>query len=282
MTDRDLSDWIGRTHRARDTLTAVQGARLAALLDRPAPPGPGTPVPGPWSWVLFAPALRRSESGRDGHPAASVLNPPTGKDRRMWARSEVTVDQPLTVGEPAERVTTLRAIDWKDGRSGRLCFVRLEHEITGERGARLRDLQTIVYRDNDPGAPPPQPPAPGIAPGGAVLAVAPDEVMLFQYSAVSGNPHRIHYDQPYATRVEGYPGLVVHGPLIGTFLTEWLDRHAGGRLPAQVTVTARHPVFLPGGFEVRGHVADDDRFRTEAVDGDGALCMTAEGRLAPA
>jgi len=200
----------------------------------------------------------------------------------MGARSEVPGGQPRTVGEPAGRQTTLRAIDWKDGRSGRLCFVRLEHEITGERGARLRDLQTIVYRDNDPGAPPPQPPAPGIAPGGAVLAVAPDEVMLFQYSAVSGNPHRIHYDQPYATRVEGYPGLVVHGPLIGTFLTEWLDRHAGGRLPAQVTVTARHPVFLPGGFEVRGHVADDDRFRTEAVDGDGALCMTAEGRLAPA
>lgn len=282
MTDADLSDWIGRTHRARDTLTDVQAARLAALLDRPAPPGPGAPVPGTWSWVLFAPALRRSESGPDGHPAASVLNPPTGKDRRMWARSEVTVEQPLTVGETAERVTTLRAIDWKEGRSGQLCFVRLEHEITGARGARLRDLQTIVYRDNDPAAPPPQPPEPEIAPGGAVLPVAPDEVMLFQYSAVSGNPHRIHYDQPYATRVEGYPGLVVHGPLIGTFLTEWLDRHSGGRQPAQVTVTARHPVFLPGGFEVRGRVAGDGRFRTEAVDARGGLCMTAEGRLAPA
>ncbi|MWD26542.1 acyl-CoA dehydrogenase [Aquicoccus sp. SCR17] len=278
MQDADLSAWIGRRLTTTDHLTEERAAFLTALLDRDAPPSAGEAVMPSWSFMLFAPPVRRRDAGRDGHPSDSVLNLPAGADRRMWAKSQIRVTEPIRVGERLTRETTVADITRKDGRSGALLFVTLDHEITGDRGARLEDRQTILYRDAVPPPKPPEAPEdPGFAPDWS-HEVAPDELMLFNYSAVSRNPHRIHYDQPYATGVEGYPGLVIHGPLIGTWLLEWLERECPGRAVAGVTVTARRPLFLPEGFTVRGRV-EGDAFRVAAQDRHGAINMTAEGRF---
>ncbi len=281
MKDTDLTSWIGREMRTEDHLTEERAEFLTALLDRDAPPAEGTPVMPSWSFVLFAPPVRRRDSGRDGHPGGNVLNLPVGADRRMWAKSEMRVERPMRVGERMRRVTRVADIARKEGRSGTLLFVTLDHEISGmePEGARMTDRQTIVYRD---AVPPPRPPAapedPGFSPDWRHW-VEPDALMLFCYSSVSRNPHRIHYDHPYATGVEGYPGLVTHGPLTGTWLMEWLEREVQGRQVTEVTVTARSPLFLPERFEVLGKV-EGDTFRVVARGEAGAIKMVAEGRYA--
>ena len=258
-------------------MTPLRAARLFALLDRDGAPEEGAAL-SPFSlWAMFVPPIRHDETGRDGHMAGTVLNLPTGMDRRMWAKSELAVEKPLLVGEAARRVTTVAGIDWKEGRSGRLCFVRLEHRIEGEAGARLAEDQTIVYRGAALPPPPPTEPEPlGFEPDWR-RPVAPDPVLLFQYSAVTSNTHRIHYDHPYATGVEGYPGLVVHGPLIATTLIDALERETGSRPVARCTVMARRPIFLPETYAVTGLSLPDGSFKLAAVNGDGAICMTIEG-----
>ena len=213
-----LTDWIGRTETATETLRPFPADALAATLDRDESYPEGAALPDLWHWLYFLPLHKLSESGRDGHAARGGFLPPVPLPRRMWAGSRFRFHAPLRVGVQALRRSTILKVEEKQGRSGPLCFVTVGHELIDGDTLCIAEEHDIVYREDPaPGAPAP---APQPAPEGSAFhrVISPDPVLLFRYSALTFNGHRIHYDQPYATGVEGYPGLVVHGPLLATLL----------------------------------------------------------------
>ncbi|MDZ7589413.1 MAG: MaoC family dehydratase N-terminal domain-containing protein [Rubrivivax sp.] len=225
----DLRAWIGRSETLHDTVGPTPVAALAATLDHPvAPVPPGTPLPPLWHWLFFLPLHRASELGHDGHARRGGFLPPVPLPRRMWAGSQFEFRSPVRVGDSVERLSTIEDVTSKTGRSGALVFVKVRHELrcNGAVEPALLEWHDIVYREaQQPGAavPPPQP-----APRGAdwEREIVPDDVLLFRYSALTFNGHRIHYDRHYVTAIEGYPGLVVHGPLVATLLLDLLHRQA--------------------------------------------------------
>jgi 3-methylfumaryl-CoA hydratase len=226
---QDLTAWIGRSETVHDTLGATPALALAATLDHPATPvTPGTPLPPLWHWLYFLPLHRQSEIGADGHAKRGGFLPPVPLPRRMWAGSQFEFRAPLRVGDAVARTSTIADVSHKDGRTGPLVFVKVRHELHANGAAEpaLVEFHDIVYRQaRQPGdAEPPPVPAPTAAAWQRRLV--PDDVLLFRYSALTFNGHRIHYDRRYVTEVEGYPGLIVHGPLIATLLLELLRRQA--------------------------------------------------------
>ncbi len=268
-----LQGWIGKTETARDWIAPARCQAMQATLDRMDPPlRDGDTLPPLWHWLFFWTIAPRSGLGRDGHPALGGFLPPLGTARRMWAGSRVSFLRPLKIGEYAERVSTIAAVTPKVGRSGRLVFVTVRHEIAGPAGPAIVDEHDIVYRAEvgaDAGGRPGEP-----APGGATHAeeLEADPTMLFRYSALTFNGHRIHYDRDYATGVEGYSGLVVHGPLLATLMVDLAARSWPGRGVSS--------------FEFRGHrpIIDGDPFTVCAAPRNGgsvALWVAdAEGMLA--
>src|SRR5664279_4565095 len=222
----DLRAWIGRSEERADTVTAAPLAALAATLDRDDPvPGPGTAVPPLGHLLYFLPVARQSELGPDGHPRRGGFLPPVALPRRMWAGGRLRFEQPLRVGDEATRRSTIADVASKSARSGPLVFVTVRHAISNGAGLAIEEEHDIVYRDLPaPGAVSQPPTAP--SDDSFSRRIVPDDVLLFRYSALTFNGHRIHYDRRYATEVEGYPGLVVHGPLIATLLMDLLRREA--------------------------------------------------------
>ena len=224
----DLKAWIGRSETVRDQIGATPVNALNATLDHPAMPvEAGEPLPPLWHWLSFLPLHRQSEIGPDGHAKRGGFLPPVPLPRRMWAGSQFEFHEPLRVGGAITRVSTIHDVTEKSGRTGPLVFVKVRHEIRrdGAAGIAVTEFHDIVYREAPrPGdaAPPPKP-----APAGCLWERrwVPDDVLLFRYSALTSNGHRIHYDRRYVTEVEGYPGLVVHGPLIATLLVDLLRRN---------------------------------------------------------
>lgn len=273
--------WIGRSEQHVDVVTAAPIAALAATLDRDdPPPKDGDPVPPLWHWLYFLPHYRESEVGADGHAKRGGFLPPIPLPRRMWAGGRLTFIAPLHVGERIERESRIVDVTRKEGRSGPLAFVVVRHTIHGAGGVAVIEEHDIVYRsDATAGDTSPAPPR---APVDAAWSreIDPDPVLLFRYSALTFNSHRIHYDRRYVTQVEGYPGLVVHGPLIATLLTDLL-RHA---LPharvAAFSFRAVSPLFDIAPFFVRGRRVDDPTIRLWACDVHGALAMDATATLA--
>ena len=202
--------------------------------------------------------------------------------RRMWAGSRLLFHTPLRVGERATRSSEITDVQLREGKSGALVFVKLRHVVTSAAGAAaVTEEQDIVYRDDPrPGAAEaPAKPAPADA--AWRREVRPDPVLLFRYSALTFNGHRIHYDHPYATGVEGYPGLVVHGPLIATLLIDHLHRHLPAATLTGFEFRAVRPLFDAAAFELCGQPAPDRRsVRLWARDAQGALCMDASATLA--
>ena len=202
---------------------------LAATLDHEgAEVATGTPLPPLWHWLYFLPIHRHSEIGPDGHAKRGGFLPPVPLPRRMWAGSQFEFHTPIRVGDNVARTSTIEGVNSKDGRSGQLVFVKVRHELrcNGASAPALVELHDIVYREAQRAgdvAPPPQRADTGAA---WQREVVPDDVLLFRYSALTFNGHRIHYDRKYVTEVEGYPGLIVHGPLIATLLMDLLRRHA--------------------------------------------------------
>ena len=220
-----LQEWVGRTETRSDQVTAAPMAALSATLDRDdALPKPGDALPPLWHWLYFLPVHQQSELGPDGHAKLGGFLPPVPLPRRMWAGTRVEFHHPLRVGDSITRESRIVNVEHKQGRTGSLVFVLVRHEIRNAAGVALTDEHDIVYRDSprpgDP-APPPAPAAP--ADPTWERTVHPDDVLLFRYSALTFNGHRIHYDRRYVTEVEGYPGLVVHGPLQAT-LFSFLNR----------------------------------------------------------
>ena len=278
MADLDLDAlraWIGRRETRADLVTAAPLAALAATLDRDDAPASAA-VPPLHHWLCFLPVAPMHQLGDDGHPARGGFLPPVPLPRRMWAASAIQFHGPLHVGATITRTTEIVDVQAKDGRSGPLVFVTLCHELAVGAAPAITERQEIVYRgDAAAGA---ASPAPRPAPGDAAWQreVRPDPVLLFRYSALTFNGHRIHYDRPYATGVEGYPGLVVHGPLLATLLADLVRRKLPEATLAHFEFRAVRPVFEGAPFHLCGAPAPDGRSaRLWVRDAEGALCMEA-------
>jgi 3-methylfumaryl-CoA hydratase len=290
-----LRTWVGRTESVEDIVAPSKVAALAATLDRDdAPPMAGDPLPPPWHWTLCVPAARQSAIGPDGHPARGGFLPPVPLPRRMWAGGRLTFPQALRVGERVERRSCVMSVEHKSGRSGDLVFVTVRHEFHGAAGLCVTEEHDIVYRDL-PGAHSSAPSAGDTVPGSArdttfaaapaestwQRRIVPDDVLLFRYSALTFNGHRIHYDRRYVTEVEGYPGLIVHGPLIATLLVDLLRRNMPGAAIAAFSFRALKPVFDIDAFYVCGRPQDDGMtVKLWARDGAGHLTMDMQATLA--
>ena len=280
----DLKQWIGRSETLEDVATAAPCAALSATLDRdPARPEQGAELPPLWHWLYFLPMPRQSEIGADGHARRGGFLPPVPLPRRMWAGSQLRFHSTLRIGDSLRRVSTIENVSEKSGRSGALVFVRVRHEIhaNGAGSPALSEHHDIVYRDAaKPGDPVP---APVAAPPGATWEKqwVPDDVLLFRYSALTFNGHRIHYDRRYATEGEGYPGLVVHGPLIATLLVDLLHRERPGAELATFSFKAVRPSFDLHPFKLSGAPQADGRtIRLWARDHEGWLAMDATATVA--
>lgn len=275
----NLKQWIGKSESVSDVITATPYAALSAMLDRPAErPPSGTVLPALWHWLYFLPLYRQSEVGPDGHAKRGTFLPPVPLPRRMWAGSQFEFHQPLRVGDNVIRTSTIADVTEKTGRSGALVFVKVRHEIrsNGASGIALTEYHDIVYRDAvkpDDVAPPPK-----AAPATAQWErkIVPDDVLLFRYSALTFNGHRIHYDRRYVTQVEGYPGLVVHGPMIATLLLDLLRAGMPDAVVASYEFRAVRPVFDINHFFVCGEALPDGKtFHLWARDHEGWLTMDA-------
>jgi len=275
----NLQEWIGKSETVSDIATATPYAALAATLDRaPERPSLGTPLPGLWHWLYFLPLHRQSEIGPDGHAKRGGFLPPVPLPRRMWAGSQFEFHKPLRVGDHLTRVSTIHDVTEKSGRTGTLVFVKVRHEIRrgDEPDIALTEFHDIVYRE----APKPDDvvPPPKAAPPGATWEKqwVPDDVLLFRYSALTFNGHRIHYDRRYVTEVEGYPGLIVHGPMIATLLLDLLRHQLPDAEVARYEFRAVRPVFDINHFFVCGEPQPDGKsFRLWARDHEGWLTMDA-------
>jgi 3-methylfumaryl-CoA hydratase len=281
LLDREqLEAWKGRREIVEDTITATPVAALSATLDRnDPPPRLGDPLPPLWHWLYFLPLHRQSEIGPDGHARRGGFLPPVPLPRRMWAGGRFQFGQPLRVGEQVCRTSSVADVGVKEGRAGTLVFVLVRHEIIGSFGGTLTEEHDIVYRDLPRAGAPAPPRRP--APADAVWRreITPDEVLLFRYSALTFNGHRIHYDRRYVTEVENYPGLIVHGPLIATLLAD-LTRRNDARPPIGFHFRASSPLFDTARFAVCGSpAADGASAKLWAQDESGALAMEAEFRF---
>ena len=279
---KHLQQWIGRTESRSDVVTAAPIAALAATLDRDDPqPREGDALSPLWHWLYFLPCYRQSELARDGHARRGDFLPPVPLPRRMWAGGRLGFHRPLRLGEEITRVSRIASVGGKEGRTGPLVFVQVRHEISNPGGLALTDELDIVYReDPKPGDPLPEPrPAPSDSAWSR--EINPDEALLFRYSALTFNSHRIHYDHPYVTGVEGYPGLVVHGPLIATLLTDLLRRHWPEAAVAGFSFRAMRPLFVNSPFSVCGRPESDGKTVTLwAKDAGSRLAMEATATLA--
>ena len=278
-----LQSWVGRTETLTDDITAGPVRGLSATLDRDdAPPQAGTVLAPLWHWLYFLPQHRQSELGPDGHARRGGFLPPVPLPRRMWAGGRLTWDptNPLVVGDAVQRTSRIESVTHKAGRTGDLLFVRVRHEITNARGLSVTEEHDIVYRAAaQPGDPVPPP---VVAQAGAAWQreVVPDDVLLFRYSALTFNGHRIHYDRQYVTEAEGYPGLVVHGPLIATLLLDLLRRERPDAPVAAFEFRAVRPTFDLYPFSVHGRPSEDGRsVELWACDHEGWLTMQATARL---
>jgi 3-methylfumaryl-CoA hydratase len=260
MTDKPdldhLRQWIGRTQQAQDIVTAqlVRGLR-ATLFMEIGEPKPGDAAPFTTHWCLAQPVFPASELGPDGHPARGGFLPPVPLPRRMWAGGELEFLDSLRVGDETTRTSRISDVSMKTGSTGVLCFVSVEHQITTPRGTALRERQDIVYRDVPATQPPAKPPAPPPAAQHRESHMA-DPVLLFRYSALTFNGHRIHYDRDYVTRVEGYPGLIFHGPMQAAFLVEFAARLHGGAAPKKFSYRGVQPLFEGSEFSINANKTD--------------------------
>jgi 3-methylfumaryl-CoA hydratase len=271
-----LRAWIGRKEFRTDTVTAWPVVGLAATLDRDDPePRPGDEIPPGWHWLYFLEAHRASELGDNGHPRVGSFLPATGLPRRMWAGGRFDFRRPLRVGEAIRRDSEIISIEPKAGRSGQLVFVTVRHTVTAAGDVAVVEEHDIVYREAaKPGdAPPSGKPAPREAAWRRELTA--DPVMLFRYSALTFIGTRIHYDLDYCRDVEGYPGLVVHGPL-QTLLMLDLCRRNDPRPVARFDYRALHPVFHFERFSINGNPSRD-RSKTDlwTTNAAGHVAMQA-------
>lgn len=264
------------------TLDPAPADRLSAALDYADPPfGPGDALPLAWHWMYFAGTIpRASQVGVDGRGAAGDIVPTFPGLSRMWAGGAFAVKRLLTIGEAVERRSRVAKIEEKSGRSGKLAIVELEHTLLSGGSVAFTERHDLVFRENRPYSGAAAGKRPEIAPTWRQV-VTPDEPMLFRFSALTYNPHRIHYNSPYTTGVENYPGLVVHGPLTCILLLNLIRREVPGRRLATFSYRAQRPLFCGNQISICGTLAaDGNGVAVWAEDHHGFLAMTGEGIFA--
>lgn len=272
-----LKQWVGRTETQSDWVSSTPLRALSASLDRDdSLPEPGEAVPPCWHWLYFLPLYRQSDIGPDGHPNRGGFLPPVPLPRRMWAGSRLEWHQPIRVGQVITRTSRIVDVSLKEGRTGPLVFVRVRHEIGHVINSCLIEEQDIVYRD----MPQPGEAAPAVSRAPAThdwaREIQPDPILLFRYSALTFNGHRIHYDRRYSTETEGYPGRVVHGPLIATLLLDLVRRNMPGVQLSRLVVRGLQPTFDLETFKVCGaRSADEKSIHLWAEHNNGTLAMDA-------
>ncbi|MEW6124337.1 MAG: MaoC family dehydratase N-terminal domain-containing protein [Pseudomonadota bacterium] len=268
-----LRGWIGKEDVAVEGLTAEKVRQFRATFDEePGAPEAGEVAPRLMHWCLAQPVALTKALGPDGHPARGGFLPPVPLPRRMWAGGSLDFHDEIRVGDVVERASRIESVEVKEGRTGTLCFVTVVHRISADGRACLTERQDIVYRglDSAPARAAPEP-----APAGEhVREVDASAPLLFRYSALTFNGHRIHYDHPYVTQVEGYPGLIVHGPLQATLLL----RHAAemkGAPPARFSFRGLSPLFDNAPVMLHG-TASDAGVKLWTARPGGPFGMTAE------
>lgn len=278
-----LAAWVGRSETRRDTLTVTPALALAATLDRPADRyEAGTTLPPLWHWLYFLPLHAQSEIGPDGHAQRGGFMPPVPLPRRMWAGSQFEFHQPLHLGDAVERTSTIASVKVKRGRTGPLVFVKVKHEVRrqGQMEVAITEFHDIVYREAKRPDDVEPPPIAASSEAAWQRRIVPDDVLLFRYSALTFNGHRIHYDRQYVTQVEGYPGLIVHGPLIATLLMDLLRRQQPSAEVARFEFKAVRPTFDLHPFQLQGQPSPDGRsVQLWAQDHEGWLTMDATATL---
>ncbi|MBI1188042.1 MAG: acyl-CoA dehydrogenase [Alphaproteobacteria bacterium] len=275
MSETPWSDWVGRSETRRDQISETPARALAATLnhDADAAIGPGAEIPALWIWLYFLPLAPMRDIGADGHPKRGGFLPPIPQPRRMWAGSRCTFHAPLRIGDDIERTSTILKIAEKTGKAGVMTFVTVRHGVSAGGGLAIEEEQDIVYIDIPSRyEPPPPTPLPACAWSDAVAI---DPVLLFRYSALTFNGHRIHYDKPYAVEVERYPGLVVHGPLQATLLFDAALKRAPARRPKSFSFRGVRPLFAHERASLNGLERDDGAWDLYAANGDGAVTMQA-------
>ena len=304
-TDDELRAWLGRSETVHDTIGPTPVLALTATLDHPpAAVSAGMPLPPLWHWLYFLPMHRQREIGPDGHARRGGFLPPVPLPRRMWAGSQFEFRSAVHVGDTVARTSTIDDVTAKEGRSGKLVFVKVRHELrcNGATDPAIVEFHDIVYREAkrpDDVEPPPRrapalevrevsgsgSPGPETRPLGGQRpqgawgrTIVPDDVLLFRYSALTFNGHRIHYDRRYATEVEGYTGLVVHGPLIATLLLDLLRRNAPEAEVASFRFRAVRPTFDLHPFTLNGQRRGTE-VKLWAQDHEGWLTMDALATL---
>ena len=277
---RPLTDWIGSQEIREEIISAFPAQAAAATLDLDGEQMThGNPLPPLWHWFYFLPKAARSEIDRDGHPKRGGFFPPVALPRRMFAGARTRFFQPLTIGEAAVREGEILNVAEKSGKAGQLVFVTVRYRIRQGDEVRIEEEQDIVYKEPGPSIPAPVPlQSPPEVPAGAwVEDVRPDTVLLFRFSALTFNAHRIHYDRPYAFEEEGYPGLVVHGPLTAVMLAGLTQEYSGKRI-AKFTFQGRAPLFDLFPFRLIGQ-PQGDIVSLQAQGPDGKITMQATAEL---
>ncbi|OMH38887.1 MaoC family dehydratase N-terminal domain-containing protein [Motiliproteus sp. MSK22-1] len=276
---QNYSNWVNRTEHSRDQLDANRVRSLAATLDSNQSCDNSSPLPPLWHWIFFNPQHNTADLGPDGHARKGGFLPPIDLPRRMWAGGRFKFVQPLLIGDQLTRLSTIRKVQLKEGRSGALAFVTVEHKIQGSAGGDWIEEHDIVYR---PAAESPwqkaRVPEIDSEPADWSQEIRPDPVLLFRYSALTFNGHRIHYDREYCQQQEGYPGLIVHGPLTATLLLELLKRNLPEATVKSFTFRALRPLFDHLPYSIHGRV-ENNVVRLWAKDSQQQRAMEAEASL---
>lgn len=273
----EFAGWIGRAMTVDDEVTLPAVRRMAAMLDLdPAGFDHGSAIPPHWYSMFFTPNARRSQIGHDGHPKKGDFLPPIPLPRRMFVGRKVSFPGVLRVGDRAQKRSEIAAIEQKEGRSGTLVFLKVLHTISVAGEPVVIEQQEVVYRDA---------PVAGAANAAAAATPVPagaawdaewemDPVLVFRYSALTWNGHRIHYDAAYAREQEGYPGCVMNGALTVHLVIDEALKQAGGRRLAGLSARLVKPLFVGGTLKVGGRAIDGGQIEAWAGDEQGALAAS--------
>lgn len=283
MIDIDhLRTWETQTEDRDDLIAAFPSNALAASLDRDDPLYEiGDPLPPLWHWLHFLPIHKLQDSGYDGHAALGTFLPPVPLPRRMWAGSRLTFHAPMKIGQHLTKRSIIKSVSHKSGRSGGLVFVTVQHDVYDRDAQCLSEEHDIVYRAAAEKDAPPFVPTQAPVHSDFSRKIEPDPILLFRYSALTFNGHRIHYDHPFCIETEGYDGLVVHGPLLATLMLDLLRREMPDAYVSAFEFRARAPIFDTHNFSIHGQPNPDDTIHLWIQRHDGALAMDGKATLGP-
>ena len=279
MTAEDLREWLGNSEELHDQIVAFPANALSATLNHDTQYVDGSTLPPLWHWLYFLPIYRLDQANYDGHAALGGFLPPVKLPRRMWAGSRVSFLNELVIGAKARKVSTIKNIQQKSGKSGDLVFVTVAHQVFQNDTCCIKEEHDIVYR----GAPDRNAATPifktTATPPEFSYVVKPDPVLLFRYSALTFNCHRIHYDQPFCMETEGYEGLVIHGPLLATMMLDLVQQQFSNAKIKDFQFRALTPVFDTMTFEVCGSRLTKSEVNVWIRRNDGVLAMSGTANL---